>query len=454
MAVQQVQNLPAQFVQDLGQDLATQVVSQSGVPVVSTGIAGISQQAGESAADFAARQQAAQAFTTRQQSLSGLAPQVAGQTALQQQAQNLATTAAGTSGIGSFEPFLNQAQQEATLASALGTSALGQLGTAAGTLGTAQGTLGTGLGTLGTGLGTLGTAGIELSGAGTALGTAATTFGGVPTGPMTTSQTQQYMSPYQSQVIDASLAEFDRNKQIQEQSIRDQQTALGALGSGRAGVQLAEFGTGAARERALLQAGLLQQGFNQAQGARQQDIANQFALGQAQAGIAGQQAGFAGQRAGLGQAQAGIGQGQAAIGSQLAGIGGQQAGIAGATQNLGQFRSGLAGQQAALGQASEGVLGTNISRLGQLGAINQAQAQANLDAQREAARQAAFLPQEQLDRYAAQVTGIMGGYPGQTQTTNIPNPTPLQSALGIGTTLAGIYGAVKGAGAPSTIIQN
>ena len=59
MAIQQVQNLPAQFVQDLGQDLAKQVTAQSGVPVVSTGIAGISQQPGESADDFAARQQAA-----------------------------------------------------------------------------------------------------------------------------------------------------------------------------------------------------------------------------------------------------------------------------------------------------------------------------------------------------------------------------------------------------------
>ena len=87
--------------------------------------------------------------------------------------------------------------------------------------------------------------------------------------------------------------------------------------------------------------------------------------------------------------------------------------------------------------------GTDISRLGQLGALNQAQQQANLDAQREATRQAAFQPQEQLDRYAAQVTGIMGGYPGQVQTTNVPNPTPLQTALGVGTTLAGIYGGLK-----------
>ena len=341
MAVQQVQNIPAQFVQDLGQDLAKQVVAQSGVPVVSTGIAGISQQPGESAADFAARQSAAQAFTTRQQNLSGLAPQVAGQDALQQQAQQRAI-----SGLGSFEPFLQTAGQQAQLASGLGTAALGQLA-------------------------------------------------GVGTGAQAFQQdVSQFMSPFQQQVIDASLAEFDRNKAIQEQSIRDQQAALGALGSGRAGVQLAEFGTGAARERALLDAGLRQQAFQQAQGARQQDIANRFGLAQA-------------------------------------------------TQGLGAFQSGLAGQQAQLGAQTQALQGTDIARLGQLGALNQAQAQANLDAQREAARQAAFLPQEQLDRFVAQVTGIMGGYPGQTQTTNIPNPTPLQTALGLGTTLAGIYGGFR-----------
>ncbi len=115
---------------------------------------------------------------------------------------------------------------------------------------------------------------------------AGTTLGGVPLGAQAFQQdVSHFMSPYQSQVIDATLAEFDRNKAIQEQSIRDQQAALGALGSGRAGVQLAEFGTGAARERALLQAGLLQQGFGQAQGARQQDIQNRFGLGQAQADL-------------------------------------------------------------------------------------------------------------------------------------------------------------------------
>ena len=111
MAVQTVQNLPAQFIQDIGKDLATQITAQSAVPVVSTGLAGISQQPGESAADFAARQSAAQQFTTRQQSLAGLAPTVAGQDALQTQAQNLAT-----SGVGSFAPFLAQAQTAGTAA--------------------------------------------------------------------------------------------------------------------------------------------------------------------------------------------------------------------------------------------------------------------------------------------------------------------------------------------------
>ena len=292
MAVQTTQTLPAQFVQDLGQDLAKQVTAQSGVPVVATGIAGISQQPGESAADFKARQDAAQAFTTRQQSIAPLAPQVAAQDPLQAQAQQVAEA-----GIGSFQPFLQQAQ---------------------------------------------------------------TTLGGVGTGAQAFQQdVQDFMSPFQSQVIDATLAEFDRNKAIQEQGIRDQQAALGALGSGRAGVQLAEFGTGAARERALLQAGLLQQGFGQAAAQRQQDITNRGALAQ---------------------------------------------------------------QQLGLGTFQQGATGTDIQRLGSLGALNQAQAQAQLDAQREAARQATFLPQEQLDRFAGQVTGIMGGYPGQFQSTITPNP--------------------------------
>ena len=97
MAVQEQRTLPAQFVEDLGKDLAKQITAQTGTPIVTTGIAGISQQPGETAAGFKARQDAARAFTTRQQSLAGLTPQIAGQDALQQQAQQLAQAGIGLS---------------------------------------------------------------------------------------------------------------------------------------------------------------------------------------------------------------------------------------------------------------------------------------------------------------------------------------------------------------------
>ena len=370
MATETTITRPAPFIEELGTELGRQITAQQGIPLVAQTVAGLgtgpTKRTGETDEQFklrqdlfAKRQDAAQMFEDRQTSIGALAPQVAGQDALQQRAQSIAEAQAGQTGLAGFQPFLQTAQTQAGLASGLGTIALGGLGTA----------------------------GAELTQAGTGLGTAGATLSGVPLGAPTAAQTQQFMSPYQQQVIDATLTEFDRNRAIQEQSIRDQQAALGALGSGRAGVQLAEFGTGAARERALLQAGLLQQGFGQAQALRQQDIANRFGLGQAQAGLAGQQAAFAGQRGAL--------------------------------------------------------AGANVARLGSLGALNQAQAQAQLDAQREAARQAAFQPQEQLDRFAGQVQGLIGGYPGATQSTNIPNPTPLQTALGVGTTLAGIYGAIS-----------
>ncbi len=326
MSVAEQRTLPAKFVEDLGVDLAKQITAQTGVPIVTTGIAGISRQPGETAEGFKARQDAARAFTTRQESLAGLAPQVAAQDALTRQAQQLAQA-----GIGSFQPFVTAAQQQ--------------------------------------------------------VGAAGATLGGISTGAPTAQQVTDFMSPFQSQVIDATLSEFDRNTAKREQQIRDQQAALGVLGAGRAGVQLGEFGTGAARERALLQANLLQQGFGQAMQARQQDIANRF---------------------GLARAQSGLGQQQAGLASLVPGL---QAG--------------------------------DISTLGRLGAANQAQAQAQLDAQREATRMATFQPQEQLDRFAGQVTGLMGGYPAQFQQTIRPNPTPLQTALGVGTTLAGIYGLTR-----------
>ena len=75
MATETTITRPAPFVETLGEDLAKQVVAQTGVPLVTTGIGGLTQQPGETAEGFKARQDAARAFTTRQQNLAGLAHQ-------------------------------------------------------------------------------------------------------------------------------------------------------------------------------------------------------------------------------------------------------------------------------------------------------------------------------------------------------------------------------------------
>ena len=301
MAVQETVARPAPFVEKLGQDLATQVTAQTAIPVVAPGTGGITQLAGETAGQFDARQKAAQQFAIRQQSLAGLAPQVEGLSQLEKDAKT-----AAQQGIGSFQPFLTQAQ--------------------------------------------------------------------IASGAAISPQiAEQFMSPYQQQVIDTTLADFDRQAQMQEQRIADQAAARGAFGGARQGVLESEFRAGSDRNRAALQAGLLQQGFGQAQALAAQRFNQQ--------------------------------------------------------QGLAQLLPSLQRQ--------------DVSTLGSLGALNQAQQQAQLDAQREATRQATFLPQEQLDRFAGQVTGIMGGYPAQFQTTNQPNPTPLQSALGAAATGIGIYSALK-----------
>ena len=361
MAVQEQISRPAPFIEDIGKDFAKSLIGVTGLPALAADISGqltkrTDPATGELETDeaFQRRQDIArERFQTFQQTQAGqapFAPQVAPQDALQTEAAQRAL-----SGLDAFTPFIDAAKTQATDA---GT----QVGLAATGIAGAEGMLGSGAGT-GTG------------------------------------SIQDFMSPFQQQVIDTTLGEFDRQRQIQEQAIRDQQAQLGVLGAGRAGVQLSEFGSEAARQRALLQAGLQQQGFQDAVARRQQDLANRQGLAQS--------------RLGIGQQELGIGQFQAGLGSQVPGL-----------------------QRA------------DIQTLGQVGAAQQAQAQAQLDASREAARMAAFEPQERLGFYGQGVTGLMGGYPVRSTTTNIPNPTPLQTALGVGSTLAGIYGTVTGSANP------
>jgi hypothetical protein len=86
------------------------------------------------------------------------------------------------------------------------------------------------------------------------------------------------MSPYQQQVIDTTLSEFDRQRQIAQQQIGAQAVAGGAFGGAREGVQQAEFGAQSLQDRAALQAQLLQQGFGQAQQAAQTAFTQQQGL--------------------------------------------------------------------------------------------------------------------------------------------------------------------------------
>jgi len=250
------------------------------------------------------------------------APQVAAQDPYQAAAYAQATDP--TKGLGAFQPFLTKASTAADAATAL----------------------------TGTGAGT---------GAGSI---------------------QSYMSPYQSDVIDTTLTEFDRQTQIQKAQQAAQALGTpGAFGGGREGVLQAEFLANQARNRSGIQADLLQRGFQNAVARRQQDLANQQAI---------------------------------------------------------------AGQQATLGGGLQNLVQQQISGLGRLGGVQQAQNQAVLDAQRQAAQTQAYEPYQRLGTYGSGVASLISGYPGQTQIAQTPNASALQTALGVGTGLAGIYGGLTG----------
>jgi len=102
---------------------------------------------------------------------------------------------------------------------------------------------------------------------------------------------QQFMSPYQQQVIDTTLAEFDKQRQQALAQQQAQAVAGGAFGGAREGVQRAEYGAQTLQDRAALQAQLLQQGFGQAQQAAGQAFQQQQGLASLQPQLLGQQIG-------------------------------------------------------------------------------------------------------------------------------------------------------------------
>ena len=182
---------------------------------------------------------------------------------------------------------------------------------------------------------------------------------------------QAYMSPYQRDIIDTTLQEYDIQAQKGFGGISDLAYQAGAFGGARQGVAEAEYAAQSDRNRAALQAQLLQQGFGQAQQLAQQDYARNVQLAQQAPALAGQQ----------------------------------------------------------------------ISALTTLGGLEQSQQQAQLQAQQQLAQQQLMQPLQATQALGAGITGLIAGYPGSTQTQMQPSPTPLQTALGAGATLAGVYRA-------------
>ena len=290
---------------------------------------------------------------------------VAGEDPLQTQAINLAQA-----GVGSYAPYL----QAATGAQGLGAQALGQ---SAGTIG--------GLGAYQTAAGNIaqGAAGM--------------------TGPQAY---QPFMSPYQSQVIDATLAEYDKQGLAGEQAIRDQAVASGNFGGGREGAMMGQYQSDRLADRAALQASMLQQGFGQAQQQAQQNFQNQQNLFGMQQGLFGQQ----GQMSAAQQGLAG------AYGNQM-------------NQLFGLSDFGRTG------------MGQDISALGSLGGIRQGMSQAQLTAQQQADQASAYEPYGRMSQYGNTLTGLLGGVAGsQYQQPGTSNP--FQTALGTAVGLGGLFGKI------------
>ena len=189
---------------------------------------------------------------------------------------------------------------------------------------------------------------------------------------------QQFMSPYQQDVIDATLSEFDKQRAMDLNQIGMMAAGSGNLGGGREGVLRSEYQTQSNLDRAALQARMLQQGFQEAQRGAQ------TAFGQAQQ---------------------------------------------------------LGADQQRLAQLVPQLRGRDIATLGQAGAIQQAQKQAELDQQREANRLAAYEPYERLGFMGTGLGSLFGSAMGQYQSSVVPNQSPLQQALGLAATGIGAYKA-------------
>ena len=270
-------------------------------------------------------------------------PMVAGQDQAQKDAYTMATTQG--QGIGAFSPYLQQA------------------------------------GNFQQGTGTFAGSPTNMMGAQDYLGAAQaqSTAQGALSGP---TAYQQFMSPYQQDVIDASMSEFDRQSAKGMSGIGQMAAESGNLGGGREGVMRSEYQSNSDRDRALLNASLLQQGFGQAQG-----------------------------------------QANTAFNQQGSLFGNQQSLMAGANT--------LGADQQRMASLVPNLYGSDVATLQGAGTNQQLQEQNILDQQREANRLAAYEPYERLGYMGAGMGNVMGGAMGQYQSQISPNKSALETALGI-----------------------
>jgi len=97
---------------------------------------------------------------------------------------------------------------------------------------------------------------------------------------------QQFMSPYQQDIIDTTLTQFDQTTAQGVPQLAANAINAGAFGGGREGVAQAQYASDAARNRAALQAQLLGQGFTQANQLANQGFEQQRNLASLQPSLA------------------------------------------------------------------------------------------------------------------------------------------------------------------------
>jgi len=294
-------------------------------------------------------------------------------------------------GIASYQPFLNQAATDLNAASAA--AAAGQ-GAGAGALEQAQ----------------------QAYNAAQAAAAAGQNAGAQFMGP---GAYKQFMDPYQKQVIDASLAQFDKKSGEQARAAGLAAARGSAFGTERFGVQEGSRQAQSNLDRASMTANMLSQGYQQAK----QAANTAFQQAQAQAL----------QNMNL-YGQAGQGQQNLAQGLQ-----GQ------AAQNLGLFQSSAQGQQG-MAKLQPALAGQGIAALGQMGAQQQAQGQAALDTAAKGNQMIAYQPQQGLGFFGSQLTGLMGGY-GTPNTFSSVAPdagtspmSMLLSGIGAGANIGNLFG--------------